>query len=97
MQRASGVVGVIMCVCVGVLEVNTYFCVCNICVNELCVKVTGCEVGVCGVCVPVCEAEDMSGWMTFGQMAYIIFIVHMSIHRNPIRMHPFCLGLYFRN
>ena len=23
------------------------------CVHELCVKVTGCEVGVCGVCVGV--------------------------------------------
>ena len=59
---------------------------------------------VCAGCVwgwgwawEVCEAEDMSGWMTFGQMAYIIFIVHMSIHRDPIKMHPFCLGLYFRN
>ena len=43
MQRASGVVVVILCVCVcGVCE----------CVNELCVKVTGCG-GVCGVCVGV--------------------------------------------
>ena len=36
---------------------------------------------VCAGCVwgwawEVCEAEDMSGWMTC-QMAYIIFIVHM--------------------
>ena len=40
--------------------------------------------GVCAGCVwgwawEVCEAEDMSGWMTFGQMAYIIFTVHMRI------------------
>ena len=75
MQKASGLVVVILCVCVGggVSE--------NVLMS--CVKVTGCEVGVCGVCVgwawEVCEAEDMSGWMTFGQMAYIIFIVHMSI------------------
>ena len=75
-QRASGVVVVILCVCVCV-----WGGVCE-CVNALCVKVTGCE----GVCVRgVCEGwawevcEDMSGWMTSGQMAYIIFIVHMSI------------------
>ena len=42
-QRASGVVVVILCVCVG-------WCVCE-CVNELCVKVTGCEGGVCAGCV----------------------------------------------
>ena len=55
--------------------------------------------GVWGWVWEVCEAEaeDMSGWMTFGQMAYIIFIVHMNIHHDPIKMHPFCLGLYFRN
>ena len=46
MQRASGRVVVILCVCVsvggGVCE----------CVNELCVKVTGCEVKlVCAGCV----------------------------------------------
>ena len=36
--------------------------------------------GVCeGWAWEVCE--DMSGWMTSGQMAYIIFIVHMSIYK----------------
>ena len=51
MQRASGVVVVIMCVWWG-SEVDTYLSVINVynkCVNELCVKVTGCEVGVWGV------------------------------------------------
>ena len=44
---------------------------------------------VCAGCVgggawEVCEAEDMSGWMTFGQMAYITFIVHMSIQYKTV-------------
>ena len=40
-------------------------------------------------------------WFSWSYLSVPIKVVrtttHTNIHRDPIKMHPFCLGLYFRN